>query len=153
MQQLVRLIYALFIAASLITFVTLGVTTFYEGPKYPDYPDTTISFDEARYQKEQDEYKKSIEIYDDKDKSYQRNVAIIILPIATITAALGIYLFKRSRVIGEGIALGAAGVAIYGIYAATQSEVKILTFLSVTILLATSILVAWRQFSGQDSNV
>ena len=90
--------------------------------------------------------------YDKENKSYQKKIAITTLPISAIIAGLGVYLFKKNRVIGEGIALGGAGVAIYAIYAASQSQVKALTFLSISILLATSILVAWRQFGDQKTS-
>lgn len=152
MNSLIRLLYALLVAASVVTFVGLGVYSFYLPPKAPAYPDYSYTGSgDAAYERTSKEYDKKYKAYEKKQKNYQRNVTYAVLPLAVFFVLTGLYLFRRSDVIGEGVALGGIATSIYAIITASIAEARILRFLAVTLLLVGVLLLTYRRFYSRES--
>ncbi|MBI2589251.1 hypothetical protein HYW35_03580 [Candidatus Saccharibacteria bacterium] len=151
MNALIRLLYALLIAGAVVTFVGLGIYSFYQPPKYPQYPNyNSVSADDTVYQQQQKEFEKATEAYDKKEKAYQRNVTLAVLPLAVVFVVGGSYWLKRSDVIGEGVALGGIATTMYAIITSSIADARILRFLSVTLLLASVLFVTHRRFYSKE---
>ena len=150
MNALIRLFYALFIAGSVIACITLGTRAFYQGPKYPDYP-MYYGSDQSQYEKQQKTFDQKVKDYDKANKKYEHNTAAITLPIAVVVAIAGIYLFKRSDIIGEGITLGGLGGTIYAVTYASLAGAKIVELLALAALLLGAVAIAHNRFPVEKS--
>jgi uncharacterized membrane protein YkgB len=145
MQALIRLLYALLVAGAVVTFVGFGIYSLYQPPKYPEYPGYNYNNDNL-YQKQQDEFDKKQDAYDKKEKVYMKNVTYIALPVGVAFTLLGLLIFRRSEVVGEGLALGGIATSIYAIVTSSLADARILRFASVTLLLLSVLLVTYRRF-------
>lgn len=152
MNALIKLLYALLVAGALIVFVGFGIYSFYQPPKMPKYPSYDYSrYDSATYKRQQNVYNHAMDRYDADTKKYQEHVTYMLLPIALVSAVAGLYLMRRRRaeVIGEGLALGGAGISIYAIIMASFADARVLRFIAVSLLLAVTLLLAYFRFSPQ----
>lgn len=147
MHSLIKLIYAALIAGSVVAFVGLGIYSFYQPPKYPDYP-TYSSTDQTKYEQQQKDFNNAVDVYNKKNKSYARNITYIALPAAAIITVLGLLVFKRLDVIGEGITLGGFGTSIYAVTTASIADSAPLRFIALVILMASVLAAAWRRFAS-----
>jgi hypothetical protein len=151
MNALIRLLYAVLIAISVAVFIGVGVYSFYQGPKAPEYPATSYSsdYDSSAYKAQTKEYDQKYKDFQQAEKDYQRNVTYILIPLALASVAAGTYLFRRNDVIGEGLALGGVATSIYAIITASISEVKPLLFVTVTLLLVSVLVTAQQRFADK----
>ena len=159
MNALIRLLYSLLIAGTVVAFAGLTVYSFYQPPdkdlKEPKYnctyPSNYDPVAEASYNKCDEEYSQRLKAHWDKEEkiedNYQRNVTYMLLPMALLSAAAGVFLVRRrSEVIGEGLALGAAAISIYAIITSSIADARILRFLSALLLLTVVIVLAHFRF-------
>jgi hypothetical protein len=147
MNALIRELYALLIAGAVVAFVGFGISSLYQPPNYPDFPNNNYSgYDDPTYQQQQNKYDDSVDNYKKSEKNYQRKATYIALPAALVFLLLGLYIFKSSDVIGEGLGLGGAGISIYAIATASISDNRRLRFLAVTVLLLSILVIAHRRF-------
>ena len=146
MNSLIRLLYALLIAGAVVAFVAMGINTVYQGPKYPYYPSYNASNTAAEDTQQQDQFDKKVKDYDKKQKAYYRNVSFIALPSALVITAVGLYLYKRSDIVGEGVALGGVGTGIYAVTTSSLADQRVIRFLSLIVLLGSAIIIAHRRF-------
>src|SRR5581483_7539733 len=110
MNTLIRQLYALLIAGAVVAFVGFGINSLYQPPKFPSYPDSNYSYsNDGAYQQQQNAYNKKVDQYNKDNKNYQRKATHLALAAAIVFLSAGIYLYKTSDVIGEGLALGGAG--------------------------------------------
>lgn len=161
MNAFIRLLYALFLAAVATTFIGLTIFTFYQppkGPAYPAYSPNTAQYGTAEYQRQENEhnvqhkrYQQEQDTHKEKMKHYQRIVTIALLPLVAVVLVAGLWLFERSEVLGEGIALGAVFISIYAIITASIADSRVLRFLAVTLLLASTLLLTYRRSIAKDS--
>ncbi len=154
MNILIRLLYAILIAAAVVSFVAVSIYTFYPGPTMPDYnppltgkTEPATNIDDA-YQRQ---YEKANQQYQTDMKSYQRNVSIILVFIAAVVIALGIWLLRRSDIIGEGLQLGAVGTSIYAVISASVADDRVMRFVAVTAFLASVIIVVYVKFNEKPA--
>lgn len=161
MKTFINFIYTILIGIAVAVFVGLGIWAFYSGPKspaYPDYPITNFSSapteaQDKAYQAQQDKYNQEVKQYDKVQKSYSKKVAWMVLPIGIIFYAAGLWLMKRSDVVGEGLALGGIFTSIYAAIRAGMADIKQLVFASVSVLLVMLILLALHRIRVQKPKV
>jgi hypothetical protein len=149
MNAFIRLLYALLLALTVVAFVGVGIFSFYQPPKQPQYPDVSASATEAQSDAANDAYNRDQDAYNKHNKTYQRTVAITLLVITVPVVLAGLYIFKRSGVIGEGLALGGIGTTIYAIIAASIADARILRFIAVSALLIGVLLVSYFRFAKE----
>lgn len=152
MNAFIKLLYSLVIAGSVVAFVGFGIYSLYQPPKQPDYPyypEYNYARDgtDAAYQKAQDDYDKKLKGYDDQMKTYDRNITYVTLVFVPVFVVGGLYLFRRSDVIGEGLSLGGTAISIYAIVTSSMADQRILRFVAVSLLLASVLVIAHRRFN------
>ena len=152
MNAFIKLLYALLIAISVAVFIGVGIVSFYAPPKSPQYPAAGLSAtgEETPAEKSaREKYDADTKIYDTKQDAYQRNVTYIVLPLAAVTLAAGIYLMRKPGVIGEGLALGGIMTAAYGIITASIAGSSPLRFIAVALLLIGVLLTSHLRFGKE----
>jgi hypothetical protein len=144
MTGFIRLLYAILIAGAVVTFVGVGISTFYPGPKGPEYPVYTAN--EKDSQKAYEEFDKKQKDFKPVQNNYYRNVAIVGVVLAVAALAAGLKLLSKMEVIGEGLALGGLATSVYAIITSSMGEQKEVRFLSVAVLLVGALLLTQRRF-------
>ncbi len=146
MNTFVRLLYSLLIAVASVAFVGVAIFSFYQPPKMPSYPNIDYSASTTAQDSQRQDYYTTSKQYDTHNKSYERNVAIALLPLAVVVMVAGIYFSRKLDVIGEGLALGGVAISVYAIIAASIANARILRFLAVTLLLINALLITRARF-------
>ena len=145
-------IYTVFLGLLLALFIGLGINTFYEGPKQPDYPTSPYTYtkdgqlNEADAKKQR-EYEESFKKYDESSQTYSRNVSVVALTAALIMLVLGLMFEKRNYVIGGGILLGGLFTLVYSIIRGFVSTDTKYTFIVVTVGVLIALYLGYRKFS------
>lgn len=160
MNTFIRLLYALLIAAAVVTFVAVGIYTFYPAPKAPTYPIMPVmekgiaqpapGTGTIPVPNTADDYQRSYDAYIAAKNTYQRNVSIIVSVIAAGIVMLGLWLRSRSDIIGEGLALGGVGNSIYAVVAASMADNRIMRFVAVTLFLASVLVIVYFKFNEKS---
>ncbi len=149
MNAFIRLLYSILIALTVVAFIGVGIFSLYQPPKEPSYPDSSSELSDAEYTAAQDKYDKSYKNFESDKKKYQHNVTVTLLVATAVIVIAGLYLFKRSAVIGEGLALGGVATTVYGIITASLADARILRFVMVTELLLAVLLITYFRFSHE----
>lgn len=152
MNTFIRLLYALLIAAAVVTFVGVGINSFYPSPKQPtpiSIPATDKSL--GPDQNQENTYQAAWDRYQADLRTYSRNVSIILMPLAAVAVIGGLWLRKRSDIIGEGVALGGVGNSVYAVVAASMADNRGLRFGAVTLFLASVIIVVYFKFNEKPT--
>ncbi len=152
MNIFIRLLYSLLIAAAVVAFVGVGINTFYPSPKQPTdivMPATDKALGPDQNQK--DDYQQAWERYQAELSTYNRNVSIILMPLAAVAVIGGLWLRNRSDIIGEGVALGGVGNSIYSVIASSIADNRGLRFGAVTLFLASVIVVVYFKFNEKPA--
>ena len=148
MNPFIRLLYAVLIAVAVVTFVGMGIATFYPAPEAPTYGYSVVG-KEGPSAVEQRAFDDANKRYQTDSKTYNRTVSLVgsLLAVAIVTG--GLYLRRRSDVIGEGIAFGGVATSVYGIVTAVSADDRVMRFVAVSIFLASSIVVVYVQVSDR----
>jgi heme A synthase len=150
-DKLLRLVYTFFLGLIIAVFVGMGIATFYESPKPPEYPvqaeaqlnDTKVS---PVANAEQVKYERDYRAYDKVSQVYHRNVSIISMVFAVILLIISFLLERKNSVITNGVMLGGVFVLIYSIGRGIASSDTKYTFIAVSISLAIVIYLGYRRF-------
>jgi hypothetical protein len=152
---MLKFIYTVFIGLLFATFIGVGIATFYEYPKQPEYisppltPEKTATESaqtneafqkyEAINRKQQDEYQKQY-------KAYSRNVSIIALVFALIAVVVSLTFIKNLQVISDGLLLGGVLTLLYSIGWGFATDDNKFRFLVVTIGFVISLILGYLKF-------
>jgi hypothetical protein len=139
MTVLIKLAYAVAVAALLVLLVAFGVRAFYDGPDEPRYPQpplvirppvvpttttgepgtpvvvTPTPEDLARYEQEQRDFQREFERYEDRRKDYRRNVFLIAAVFGIAAVAGGAALWSRVDAMSLGFIAGGFATLLYGV--------------------------------------
>ena len=159
MNTFIRLLYAVLIAAAVVTFIGVGIFTFYPAPQMPNYPAEPIPLkgvidqpaSGALMTRQQQDYQQQLDQYQRDLKDYNRNISVILVVLSAGIVAFGLWLRTRSDIIAEGLQLGGIGTSIYAIVAASQADHRIMRFLAVTLFLASVIIVVYFKFNEDNT--
>lgn len=155
MNNFIKLLYALLIAVSVVVFVGVAIFSFYAPPKAPTYPSYTYDSN-GQVTKEtnlaQKKYDADWKQHQKVEDAYQRNVTYIVLPVAALVTAGGLYLMRKPGVLGEGLALGGIATAAYGAITASIADSNPLRFVAVTLILAGVLLVSHARFGAEPKH-
>jgi hypothetical protein len=148
-NKILTLVYTFFLGAMLALFVGLGISTFYEAPKPPEFPITMESKtvqtpeDTAKIQK----YENESRDYQNVAQTYNRNVSIIALVCAVVLLAVSLAFERFNAVIANGVLLGGLFTLLYSIGRGFASQDNKMTFITVSIGLAIAIYLGYRRFA------
>jgi len=151
MNSFIRLLYSLLVAVAVVLFIGVGIHSFYQPPKAPEYPEYShaITEEDSQLQEKQFSYDQQYKRYSEDQKQYHRNVTLMLLPAAALATVGGIRLLRRNEIIGEGLALGGIATSIYAVITASMGEAPVARFVAVSILLAGTLLLVQRRFNDQ----
>ncbi|MDD5145854.1 MAG: hypothetical protein PHF44_03365 [Candidatus Pacebacteria bacterium] len=149
--MLIKFIYTLFLALLVALFVGLGIDSFYQGPKAPNYPLESQQVKQGceqtlEQQTLEKEFAKAQEKYMEDSKPYNRNVSIISLVASIIILVLSLTLLTRIKMIADGILLGGVFTTIYAIIRGLMSDNSQFRFLVVTVGLIIAFALGYIKF-------
>src|SRR6266545_2774142 len=146
---MLKFVYSFFLGLLLVIFVGMGVATFYESPKAPEYP-RVLQTDPGKFTAEEKkidkEYQKKNEQYLEHAKHYNRNVAMIVLAAAVVLMVLGLTLHTKIDALADGLLLGGTFTLLYSIGRSFASEDPKYSFVVVTTGLIVTMIVGYLKF-------
>jgi hypothetical protein len=149
----IKLIYTIFLALLVALFVGLGISSFYPGPKAPEYPQTFTNMKEncncqptAEEISATKEFEQSNKQYMAESQVYNRNVSIISLISAIIILISSLTLLNKIKMIADGILLGGVFTTMYSIIRGLMSEDSQFRFLIVTVGLFIALVLGYIKF-------
>lgn len=147
-----KVLYIVFLGALIATFIGVGVSTFYEGPKEPqrgaaedlviNKDGTVTEEDRARAAKIDAENR----TYYEALKSYSQTVSIILLLLAVALVAASIFIEMKSSVFSNGIMLGGLITLMHSIIRGAIAGNKMYLFIATTVSLAVVAYLGYRHF-------
>jgi hypothetical protein len=147
--------YAVFLGLTIVTFVGVGVATFYPSPDFPE-PQAEFSELEFRQDLTAEEAEELADIrkadeaawdeYSEKENTYNRNVAIVLMVAAISLLAVSFLKTQNLSSIREGLLLGGIFTLFYSLMRGIASGDDIARFLVVTAGLVVAIWVGMRRF-------
>lgn len=154
-NKTLTIVYTFFLGLILALFIGLGVSTFYTGPKMPEYP-TEFSYaaekgPSPKQIKQQKEYDAAFKQYDKDNKVYNRNVSMIVLVSAILVLVVSFAFERRNQVIANGMLLGGVFTVLYSIVRGFVSEDTKYTFAAVTVGLLVALYLGYRRFAHETS--
>lgn len=152
-NKLLRLVYTLFLGLVLAVFDGMGIATFYESPKQPEYPifsDAQLS--QVKTSPEvnaaQIKYEQQYRQYEKVAQAYHRNVSIIAMIAAVVLLVISFWLERKNSVVTNGVMLGGVFTLIYGIGRGIASTDTKYTFIAVSVSLAVILYLGYHRFGG-----
>lgn len=151
---MLRYIYTLFLGVILALFVGLGISTFYEGPKQPEYPivNTQDKTPTAEQNQADRQYEAAYRAYEKKYQPYSRNVSIIALVAALVLFVIGFLFESRNSIISGGVVLGGLFTMVYSIIRGFVSTDTKYTFVVVTVGVAIALYLGYRNFTRASAH-
>ena len=149
--MMLRFIYTIFLALTVVLFIGLGIDAFYPGPKMPDYPVELQSIKPTCDSNSdqiiaQEKYDQAQREYNDALKPYNRDVAIITFICAIIILIISLTLLAKIQMIADGVLLGGVFTTIYGIIRGLMSEDTKFRFIIVTFGLIIALTLGYIKF-------
>ena len=150
-----RIIYTLFLGVFLAIFIGVGIAAFYPGPTYPNMPPVLkyCSPDIVQDAEKFAEYSKQAQLFDTQEKVYQkaeqlysRNVSIAAIIGAILVVIASLTLFKKIKVLADGLLLGGVLTLVYSVIRGFGTEDNMFRFLVVAIGLATTLALGYIKF-------
>ena len=151
---MVKLMYSVFLGLIIAIFVGTGVATFYKGPVQPEFPDSSIAYDEQTGEPTNSELAKQInqeyqdawDAYDDSQAVYNRNIAIVTMAVAVILLIVGVTQSAKLEVVGDGVLLGGVFTLLYSLIRGLMSNDDIVRFLVITVGLLIALWLGYKKF-------
>lgn len=156
--MIIKLIYTLFLALLIALFVGLGIDTFYQGPKAPTYPieletEKPGCEDTEQLKAVRKDFSQAENNYQEKFKSYSRNVSIISLAASIIILILSLTLLAKIKMIADGVLLGGVFTTAYSVIRVLMSEDSRFRFLIVTVGLIIALALGYIKFIRPKEDV
>lgn len=149
-NKVIKLIYTFFVGILIAVFVGVGINTFYEPPKSPEYPSALNSYTGKEMTDEQTaaqtQFDKDIKEYNDAMKTYSRNVSIITLIFSVTFLVTSIIFEKKIKFISYSVMLGGLFTLLYGIGRSFESEDSKYIFIAVSVGLILMLYVGYHRF-------
>lgn len=157
-SAVLKFVYVLAVAAFIPMAAGFGIAAFYKGPQPPQPsglerpgpvkppPDSQPSpADEAARQKQQDEYNKLWEAYNQARIAHSRNVFIIAGAVGVAVMVAGLLLSSAVDSIRSGLVLGGTITAVYGAGQYFPSAPDTTRFIIVTVGLVILLAVGYQR--------
>lgn len=153
--MMLRFIYTLFLGVFLAIFIGVGIAAFYLGPTYPDMPAILKYCSPEQSQSTQKffEYKTQAEKFDRLEKQfvknqqrYSRNVSISAIIGAILILVASLTLFKKIKVLADGLLFGGVLTLIYSVIRGFGTEDNMFRFLVVAIGFLVTLFLGYIKF-------
>ncbi len=154
--MIIKYVYTLFVGILLAIFVGVGIAAFYPEPKYPEYPqsmkyprpalETKEATPSSIQIKDQNEFERLSEEYQDKINDYNKNVSSIAVGSAILMLIISLTLLKQILVIADGLMLGGVLTLLYSIARGFQSGDHMFRFFVVSVGLLVALILGYLKF-------
>lgn len=154
-NKTLTIVYTFFLGLILALFIGLGISTFYAGPKAPEYPVETQVYSKeptAEQERVRNEYELAFKSYEKENQVYSRNVSMIALTGAIFLLVVGFVFEKRNQVIANGMLLGGVFTLLYSIVRGFVSQDTKYTFVAVSVGLVVALYLGYRRFAYSETN-
>lgn len=146
--------YAVFVGLLFVTFVGVGIATFYTAPKSPDYP-VELQFSKPNPTAAETEEQKALqtelnakqEAFQKADTTYNRTVSMIAIGFAVLFLIIGLVFATRLDIIADGLVLGGIFTLIYGIIRGMISDENAYRFAVTAISLVIAMVLGYIKFA------
>lgn len=158
-NPILKFLFVLFIGVLVALFVGVGIDTFYESPKYPEYKCASPKGMPSEVRKEgptqaeldemnkcSEEMSRQSDEFSVKRKIYSRNVSSIAVIFAALIVAGSILFLGHILLIADGLLLGGIGTLIYSVVHSFSSDNNIFRFIIISIGLAIVITSGYFRF-------
>jgi hypothetical protein len=148
-NRLLKLVYTFFLGILLAVFIGVGISTFYPGPKAPEFPTELNNYGKemtVQQEAKQREFDVKMEQHNKEMRPYNRNVSIITLVAAVGFLVLSIIFEKRIKVIADGVMLGGLFTLLYSIGRGFASEDNKYVFMVITVGLLVALYLGYHRF-------
>ena len=157
-NKLLKFVYTFFLGLLLAMFVGFGVNTFYEEPKAPEYPSSTMAIygDKAPSEEQiaaEKAYNEEQIAYNESLKPYSRNVSIIVLLSAIALISLSLIYVSKIKILADGLMMGGLFTLMYSIIRSIISENSKYIFVTITVGLITVAYLGYRRFVHPELKV
>jgi hypothetical protein len=147
----IKIIYTLFLALMVALFVGLGIDTFYEGPKMPEYPlelemQKPECNESAEIKAVRENFAREQRAYAEEIKPYNRNVSIISLIAAIVILVVSLTMLTKIKMIADGILLGGVFTTAYSIIRGLMSQNSQYRFIIVAMGLIIALTLGYLKF-------
>lgn len=169
---LLRYIYTAFLGILIVTFVGLGIETFYTTPQYPDYPEKLAEYYEncgrevapdgkimTCEQEKSEEIQQLEEAHNAGEKSYlemyhshSRNVSIIALVVSIFILVISLLFIDQLAMLADGVLVGGLLTLGYGIIRGFESDDPRFRFVIVAVGLLITFVLGYLKFVKPHQN-
>jgi|SRR5579884_1240855 len=149
---MIKVLYTVFIAVLLSTFVGVGIAAFYPSPKPPEFitpiaPPAQIDSSTSAQLTKQDQQNRQIqENYTNRSEKYNKNVSIIALVSAIIILIISLTILKTIPLISDGIMLGGVLTLLYSVARGFGTGDEKTHFLVVSVSLVCALALGYIKF-------
>lgn len=155
--MIIKYIYTFFLAVILVTFVGVGISAFYKGPKQPEYPigisyplEGEKSTESAVMRAEQIKYEKQSRDFQKENETYSKNVSTIAVAAALLILVLSITLLSKISFIADGLLLGGVFTLGYAIIRGFGAGDEMFRFIVVSIGLFVAVFLGYWRFVRKE---
>lgn len=155
-NRIIRLVYTFFVGLLLAFLVGVGISAFYEEPKYPVYPPelTSVSKDLTDKQvKMQEDYYKATTKADEDIKIYSKNISMIALAFSVAFLFVSLAFEKRIKMLSDGIMFGGLFTLFYSIIRGMVSQDNKYLFIAIIVGLVPVFYLGYHHFVKQSKPV
>ncbi|MEK7621342.1 MAG: hypothetical protein AAB395_03225 [Patescibacteria group bacterium] len=149
-NKILKIVYTFFLGFLLAMFIGLGINTFYEGPKEPEYPIGIDAYTSKQLTdeqaKKQHDYEVAMAKYNKEMQPYNRNVSIIALIASVILLVVSLMYEKKIKIISDGVLLGGLFTLLYSLIRGFASQDTKYVFIVVTIGLIVALYLGYHRF-------
>lgn len=156
-MNVIKILYSIFIGILFAVLVGVGIAAFYPGPIQPEYPEVTrpIITDEASetdviketmITKEEVEYQKKWDVYQEENKIYNRNVSSIAMGFAILALVVSLWILQKVELISNGLLFGGLQTLIYSIIRGFDAESSKYRFAVVAVSFVIALVVGYLKF-------
>lgn len=149
-----KLIYTCILGVVIALFLGVGVQAFYEAPKAPDYPITTMEYkvdrtdEDARLESQrQAKFEQESKEYNERREVYERNVSVILIVLAVVTIATGVLLSSRIGFLSDGILLGGLFTLVHALIRGFGAGDTKYLFVAAAVSVAVILYLGYRRFT------
>ncbi len=158
--MIIKYIYIIFLAVILVTFVGVGISAFYKGPKMPEYPvglsyplKEETSTEAAVMRDEQIKYEKTSRAFQKENETYSKNVSTIAVAASLLILILSISLLSKIDFISDGLLLGGVLTLGYAIIRGFGAGDEMFRFIVVSIGLFVAVFLGYYRFVRNSKRV
>lgn len=155
---MIRFIYTFFVGLFLAVFIGTGIAVFHESPKGPEppawysSPKATEPTEEERRQ--EIAFQEQEKAFQQSQRTYNREVSIIVLVCATVILAISLVFAERLGVVADGLLLGGIFTLLYGIIRGMDTDNPKYRFVVASIGLVVVMVLGYIKFTrGKHSEL